>query len=100
MISTNHKEVQGCERNAEHCSKYTDAEGNEHYSTWIYYYCSLLPEDVQPDVQLMYIYISPKNFIEGSINECDLGNDTREVFGLNNSESARFIAYKEAEAKC
>ena len=46
-----YNEVQGCERNAAHCSKHTD-EGKVHYSTWIEYYCSLLPEDVRHSVNV------------------------------------------------
>jgi hypothetical protein len=98
-----YNEVQGCERNTEHCSKWTGK------MTWIDYYCSLLPEDVQPNVQLMYVYISPKNFVEGSVETLkqytlrDLNSNARQVFlGMiqNSSDSAMFIAAKEAEAKC
>ena len=61
------------------------------------------------DIVLMYIYISPKNFVKGNVQllkDCslgDLGNDTCQVlFGmiLNDSEPARFITAKTAEAKC
>ena len=46
-----HSDVVGCEK-------------TENTLNWLKYYCDLVPTGVQKDLQCMYIYISPQNFVD------------------------------------
>lgn len=80
------------------CNQVTGCEKREERCTWIEYYRSRLPESVKDSARLMYVYISPKNLVEGSTETLknyglrDQGNDIYFGMFLNNSESAMFIA--------
>ncbi len=94
-----------------HNSKFTDinnqingCERTPHNKdcTWINYYRQLVPKEFEEGLQCMYIYISPKDFIEKEASIYITRNKdcaTGVYFGLvmKNSDTATFISLKETE---